>query len=104
MQELERKRGRYNPDMAFLLNLLAIIYQEQGRFEESIGFLRETLEIREMVFGLKHSVVASTLNKISVLYGKCGDFEIAEPISRRALEIKQEVRQASSNRVVLVIT
>ena len=98
VQKLEKKMGRTNRDnniMAFLLNLLAVIYREQSRFEESIRILRETLEIRKMKFGLKHSVVASTLNNLSVLYGKCGDFKTAELFCQRALEIRQEVRRAT---------
>ena len=91
IQELERETGRNNPDLASLLNILAIIYREQGRFEESIRILQETLEIRETVLGLKHPVVASTLNNLSVLHGKCGNFKTAEPLCQSALEIRKEV-------------
>ena len=92
MQELERITGRNNPDLASLLYILAVIYREQGRFEVSIHILREMLEIRVTVFGLKHLVVASTLNNLSVLYWKRGDFETAKTFCQRALEIRQEVR------------
>ena len=91
IQELEQKTGRNNPDLATLLNILAVIYREQGRFKESIRVLQETLEIRENVFGPVHASVASTLNNISVLHGKCGDFKTAEPFCQRALEIRQAV-------------
>ena len=91
IQELEGETGRNNPDLASLLNILAIIYQEQGHFEESICILRETLEIRETVLGLEHPVVASTLNNLSVLHGKCGNFKTAEHLCQRALEIRKEV-------------
>ncbi len=83
--------GRNNPDLASLLNILAIIYQEQGHFEESIRIFQEMLEIRETVLGLKHPVVASTLNNLSVLHGNCGDFKTAESLCQRALEIRKEV-------------
>lgn len=91
MQELEQKAGRNNPDLATLLNILAVIYREQGRFKEAIRVLQETLEIRENVFGPTHAAVASTLNNLSVLHGKCGDFKTAEPFCQRALEIRQTV-------------
>ena len=91
IQELEQKTGRNNPDLAVLLNILAVIYREQGRFKEAIRVLRETLEIRENVFGMKHPSVAATLNNLSVLHGKCGDYKTAEPFCQRALEIRLEV-------------
>ncbi len=91
IQELEGETGRNNPDLASLLNILAIIHQEQGHFEESIHIFRETLEIRETVLGLKHPVVASTLNNLSVLHGKCGNFRTAESFCQRALWIRKEV-------------
>lgn len=92
VQELEQKAGRNNPDLATLLNILAVIYREQGRFKEAIRVLQDTLEIRENVFGPTHAAVASTLNNLSVLHGKCGDFRTAEPFCQRALEIRQAVR------------
>lgn len=93
VQELELKSGRDNPDLATLLNILAVIYREQGRFKEAIRVLLETLEIREHVFGTTHAAVASTLNNLSVLHGKCGDFKTAEPFCQRALEIRQAVSE-----------
>ena len=86
------KTGRNNPDLASLLSILAVIYQEQGRLKDSVDLLQETLEIREKVLGSKHPLVASTLNHLSVLYGQCGDFDTAEPFCQRALEIRKEVR------------
>lgn len=53
--------------------------------------LREALEIRENVLGMKHPMVASTLNNLAVLHGKCTDYKTAEPFCQRALEIRQEV-------------
>lgn len=97
VQELEQRTGRNNPDLATLLNILAVIYREQGRFKEAIRVLQETLEIRENVFGPAHAAVASTLNNLSVLHGKCGDFKTAEPFCQRALEIRQEVSCLTDN-------
>ena len=91
VQELELKKGRDNPDLAAMLNVLAVIYREQGKLKEATKVLQETLDIREKVFGVQHPAVASTLNNLSVLYGKCGDFKTAEPFCRKALEIRQKV-------------
>ena len=101
MQELEQKTGRNNPDLASLLNILVVIYREQGRYKEATRVLMEVLEIRENVFGVKHPIVAATLNNMSVLYGKNGEYRIAEPFCRRALEIRQEVRTEHRNFLVL---
>ncbi len=85
------KRKQEGTIQIWHLNILATIYQEQGRFEESVRIFQETLEIRETVLGLKLPVVASTLNNLSVLHGKCGNFKTAEPLCQRALEIRKEV-------------
>ena len=103
VQELEQKSGRNSPDLATLLNILAVIYREQGRFKEAIRVLQETLEIRETVFGTTHAIVASTLNNLSVLHGKCGDFKTAEPFCQRALEIRQAVSVAYNSCCVLSV-
>jgi tetratricopeptide (TPR) repeat protein len=106
VQELEQKVGRNNPDLAILLNILAVIYREQGRFKEAIRVLQETLEIRESVFGTTHAIVASTLNNLSVLHGKCGDFKTAEPFCQRALKIRQAVSTGivvQTSRVLLAL-
>ncbi len=92
IKELEAKRGRDNPDLAAMLNVLAVIYRDQGKLQEATKVLQETLDIRERVFGMEHAAVASTLNNLSVLHGKCGDFKTAEPYCRKALEIRQKVR------------
>ena len=95
VKELEQKKGRDNPDLAAMLNILAVIYREQGKLQDATKTLHETLEIRERVFGVNHAAVASTLNNLSVLYGKSGDFRSAEPYCRKALEIRQKVSYMS---------
>ncbi len=92
IQELEKKKGRDNPDLAAMLNVLAVIYREQGKLQEATKVLQETLEIKERVFGIEHLTVASTLHNLSALHGKCGDFKTAEPYCRKALEIRQKVK------------
>jgi tetratricopeptide (TPR) repeat protein len=45
------------------------------------------LEIREMVFGPHHPLVAISLDKLATLYEVQGQHEKAEPLFTRALEI-----------------
>ena len=59
-----------DPDVATLLNILALVYRDQSKFKEAIALLNDALAIREKTLGIDHPAVAATLNNLAVLYGK----------------------------------
>ncbi len=59
-----------HPDVATMLNILALVYRDQNKFKEALQLLTEALTIREKTLGLEHPAVAATLNNLAVLYGK----------------------------------
>ncbi|OWK15625.1 KLC3 [Cervus elaphus hippelaphus] len=102
LEDLERSSGHCHPDVATMLNILALVYRWGppplhggggmllGR---SGGPWCPALQhrIREQTLGPEHPAVAATLNNLAVLYGKRGRYREAEPLCQRALEIREKV-------------
>ena len=70
LEDLEKTHGHTHPDVATMLNILALVYRDQNKFKEALQLLTEALTIREQTLGLDHPAVAATLNNLAVLYGK----------------------------------
>ncbi|KAI5101054.1 kinesin light chain 4, partial [Silurus meridionalis] len=90
LASLERTLGHDHPDVATMLNVLALVYRP-GKHEEASRLLYDVVAIRMKTLGEEHPMVAGTLNNLSVQYGKIGRFIEAEPICKRALELKEKV-------------
>ena len=61
---------RLDPDVATMLNILALVYRDQSKFKEASALLNDALAIREKTLGHDHPAVAATLNNLAVLYGQ----------------------------------
>jgi len=59
-----------DPDVATMLNILALVYRDQSKFKEASALLNDALAIREKTLGSDHPAVAATLNNLAVLYGR----------------------------------
>ena len=70
LEDLEKTHGHLHPDVATMLNILALVYRDQNKFKEALQLLTEALTIREKTLGADHPAVAATLNNLAVLYGK----------------------------------
>jgi kinesin light chain len=70
LEDLEKTHGHIHPDVATMLNILALVYRDQNKFKEALQLLTEALTIREQTLGYDHPAVAATLNNLAVLYGK----------------------------------
>lgn len=119
LEDLEKKTGHDHPDVATMLNILALVYRwgagrgcrapvhqrasltkcrcsvwflrDQNKYKEAAYLLNDALAIREKTLGKDHPAVAATLNNLAVLYGKRGKYKEAEPLCKRALEIREMV-------------
>ncbi|XP_006866123.1 PREDICTED: kinesin light chain 4-like [Chrysochloris asiatica] len=91
LEDLERTSGHGHPDVATMLNILALVYRDQNKYKEAAHLLNDALSIRESTLGRDHPAVAATLNNLAVLYGKRGKYKVAEPLCQRALEIREKV-------------
>ncbi|XP_018307309.1 kinesin light chain isoform X5 [Mycetomoellerius zeteki] len=86
LEDLEKTSGHDHPDVATMLNILALVYRDQNKYK-----VTDALAIREKTLGENHPAVAATLNNLAVLYGKRGKYKEAEPLCKRALEIREKV-------------
>ncbi|XP_014674510.1 PREDICTED: kinesin light chain-like [Priapulus caudatus] len=91
LEDLEKTSGHDHPDVATMLNILALVYRDQNKYKEAANLLNDALAIRERTLGESHPAVAATLNNLAVLYGKRGKYKEAEPLCKRALEIREKV-------------
>ncbi|MFL5587992.1 MAG: tetratricopeptide repeat protein [Ktedonobacteraceae bacterium] len=83
--------GRDHPNTQYLLNNLAVLYLNKGKYEEAESLFQRALVIREKGLGPEHPDTASTLNNLAVLYHDQGKDEEAESLHQRALIIREKV-------------
>ena len=70
VDEIYGMNDHLDPDVATMLNILALVYRDQSKFKEAGALLNDALAIREKTLGPDHPAVAATLNNLAVLYGK----------------------------------
>jgi tetratricopeptide (TPR) repeat protein len=88
MQEL---LGDRHPDVANIINNLAVLYSSQGRYEEAEPLLKQALALCQELLGESHPSVATSINNLAVLYKSQGRYEEAEPLYKQALAMRQEL-------------
>ena len=86
----EQAQGPDHPEVARVLNYLAVLYWYQGKYLEAEPLLQRVLSIREQRLGLDHADTAGALNNLAVLYGSQGKYPEAEPLLQRVLSIREQ--------------
>ena len=81
----EQSLGETHPDLARLLDSLALLYDRQGRYEQAEPLFERALSIREQLLGPGHSLTADLLTNLAILYTRQGKYAQAEPLFERAL-------------------
>ncbi len=66
--------------MAHLLNNLAILYADQGKYAEAELLYQRVLHILEQQLGLEHPNVTYPLNNLAILYWRQDKCAEAEPL------------------------
>lgn len=80
-----------HPDKARLLNNLADLYYNQGRYADAEPLCREVLALLKQQLGDRHPIVAKKTNDLAYLVEQQGRPTEAEPIYRQALAIYQQL-------------
>ncbi|MBV9228244.1 MAG: tetratricopeptide repeat protein, partial [Chloroflexi bacterium] len=83
----ERILGPDNPDVACILNYMAVLYWSQGRYAEAEPLYQRAIHIWEQTLGSEHPDVARPLNNLAELYVFQGRHTEAEALHWRALHI-----------------
>uniref|UniRef100_A0A6I8NUC5 Kinesin light chain n=1 Tax=Ornithorhynchus anatinus TaxID=9258 RepID=A0A6I8NUC5_ORNAN len=63
LEDLQRSSGHGHPDVATLLNILALVYRDQNKYREATELLLDALRIREAALGPEHPAVNSNVAK-----------------------------------------
>jgi tetratricopeptide (TPR) repeat protein/DNA-binding XRE family transcriptional regulator len=86
----EQHLGPDHPEVAQILNSLAILSRHQGRYREAEPHYLRALSIREQHLGPEHPEVARSLNSLAGLYWQQGKYAQAEPLLQRALSMREQ--------------
>ena len=81
--------GNEDPQFAFSLNQLALLYDSQGKYNKAELLMARSLSIYENQLGENHPHVASSLNNLANLYLDQGKYNEAEPLYLRSLSIRE---------------
>jgi tetratricopeptide (TPR) repeat protein len=83
-----------NEDLALSFNNLGRIYNYLSKYEESLKWYKESLEMRQRLYGEKdHADLAQSLNNIGISYDNLGKYEEALKYDILSLEMRQRLYQ-----------
>ncbi|MFN0060380.1 MAG: tetratricopeptide repeat protein [Planctomycetota bacterium] len=99
---LRRADGNFDK-IAESLTQKGVVLDDLGDFRGGEAAYREALEIRERLYGPRHSLVATIVNNLGALSCYRGDFAAAESQYRRALEIRRETLGAEHLKTALAM-
>jgi tetratricopeptide (TPR) repeat protein len=86
----ERRSGPNYPNVALLLNNLALLYHKQGRYADAEPLYLRSLAIEENALGPDHPEVAKSLNNLGDLYSAQSRYADAEPLHKRSLVVREK--------------
>ena len=67
LEDLEKTSGHDHPDVATMLNILALVYRDQNKYKEAANLLNDALAIREKTLGMHESLE---------ILNECNDHEL----------------------------
>ncbi|MDE5114961.1 MAG: tetratricopeptide repeat protein, partial [Trichodesmium sp. St15_bin1_1] len=77
--------------LATELNDKAFELYKQGKYDQAVPLLEQSLKIRQQVLGAEHLSVAESLNNLANLYNAQRRYREAEPLYREALEMRKNL-------------
>ena len=89
----EKALGPEHPYVAASLNNLAVLYREQGKYEQAEPLIQRALAIREKVLGPDHPQVATVLENYAALLHKLNRDAEADKMEARAQAIRAKHAQ-----------
>ena len=100
----ERLLGINNPTTITIINNMAVIYNNQGDYEQATLFYTRALEASDRLVGSEHPSTLTTVANLAGLYLDKGDYRQAEDLLLRTLETRERLlgREHHSTLVNLV--
>jgi tetratricopeptide (TPR) repeat protein len=99
----EQAEGADHPDVATMLNNLAMLQQAQGDLAAATPVYERALKIREAALGPDHPLTAQSLNNLATLLQAQGNSAAATPLLERALKIREAALGPDHPDVVMVL-
>jgi tetratricopeptide (TPR) repeat protein/transcriptional regulator with XRE-family HTH domain len=99
----KQQLGSQHPEVATVLNSLAILYRSKGKYTEAEPLHREALHIFEEQLGSQHSKVAMVLNGLANLSLDQGKYAEAGSFYQRALAICEKQLGPQHPEVAMVL-
>jgi len=79
-----------NPDFPAIINNLALLYTDLGRFSEAEKLFKDAIALRKKMLGENHPEFAQSINGLGILFYNMGRFNDAENYYKTALKIIRE--------------
>ena len=73
------------------INNLALLYKEQGKYDEALPLHEECLEKRRSILGNDHPNTLTSINNLVLLYKKQGKYDEALPLYEECLEKSRSI-------------
>lgn len=104
-EEIYQVLGADHPDVAKQLNNLALLCQNQGKYDEVERYYRRALEIYETKLGPDDPNVAKTKNNLSSAFLKQGKYKVISLAANEGVYLfgSQRVLLAFSGEIFLVL-
>jgi tetratricopeptide (TPR) repeat protein len=88
LEQARNSLGVRDPRTLTLVNKLAILYQQQGRYAEAEPLFKEALQARREVLGPRHPDTLQSLNNLAAFYRAQSRDSEAEPLLKEARSIQ----------------
>ena len=86
----EKALGSKHATVGAMLNNLAVLSYDQGRYAEAEPLFKRAIAVRQGALGAEHSDVGQTKYRLARLYAKQRRFAEARGLHQRALEIRHK--------------
>ncbi|WP_375480267.1 tetratricopeptide repeat protein, partial [uncultured Nostoc sp.] len=91
LEIIKKRLGEEHPNVASILNNLALLYNSQGRYSEAEPLYIQALALYRKLLGEEHPDVAQSLNNLAQLYNSQGRYSEAEPLNIQALTLYRKL-------------
>jgi tetratricopeptide (TPR) repeat protein len=89
------KQTTNDREKSHLFHQLGCIKNDQGKYEEAVGFYEKALEIKQKILPPTHSDLAGSYNNIGLVYNNMWEYSKALSYYEKALEISQKTLPAN---------
>jgi CHAT domain-containing protein len=87
----EQQRGPDDPETATRINLLAMLYRDDGQYPKALLLLERALAIREKLLGINDPATAEILNNMARVYLDTTEYAKGLALSERALAAREKM-------------